>query len=268
MNTLLKSILTSLITILFLLGTVAISCAQNQEMEPADTEFYEPEVEKIEAGDDIFIDAPSDAIILFDGSDTDHWQSMNGGGEVEWEIEEDGALTVVPGTGGIETKESFGDVQLYIEWRSPMNMEHKGQDRGNSGIFLQSRYELQVLDAWNNPTYINGMAGSIYKQTSPLVNPSKKPGEWETYNVSYKAPRFNDDGSLKEAARITVIWNGVVVQNNTEIYGHTPYIGYPEYEEHGKAPLQLQDHNSKVSYRNIWIRPLDSDQFSIKDHME
>lgn len=266
-----KSLLSSttlLITITLFFGSVSVSYAQDQEMSPEETEFYEPEVEVIESGDDIFIDAPSDAIMLFDGSNTDHWQSMNDGGDVEWEIEEDGALTVVEGTGGIETKESFGDVQLYIEWRSPMNMEHEGQDRGNSGIFLQSRYELQVLDAFENPTYINGMAGSIYKQTSPLVNPSKKPGEWETYNISFKAPRFNDDGSLQEPARITVIWNGVVVQNNTEIYGDTPYIGYPSYEEHGKAPLQLQDHNSRVSYRNIWIRPLDNDQFSIEDHME
>lgn len=264
-----KSILSSytlVLTAALLLGSVSVSCAQEHEMSHEETEFYEPEIEVVEPGDDIFIDAPSDAIILFDGSNTDHWQSVDGG-PVEWSVE-DGAMTVVPGTGMIETKESFGDVQLYIEWRSPMNMEHKGQDRGNSGIFLQSRYELQVLDAYQNPTYINGMAGSIYKQTSPLVNPSKKPGEWETYNISYKAPRFNDDGSLKEPARITVIWNGVVVQNNTEIYGHTPYIGYPEYEEHGKAPLQLQDHNSKVSYRNIWIRPLDNEQFSIKDHME
>lgn len=266
MNILFKSSFTTLATMLLFLVFVTISCAQNQNMEPADTEFYEPEVPVIESGEDIFIDAPSDAIILFDGTNTDHWQSV-GGGEVEWELE-DGAMTVVPGTGMIETKESFGDIQLYIEWRSPMNMEHEGQDRGNSGIFLQSRYELQVLDAHENPTYINGMAGSIYKQTSPLANPTNKPGEWETYNISYKAPRFNDDGSLQEPARITVIWNGVVVQNNTEIYGHTPYIGYPEYEEHGKAPIQLQDHNSKVSYRNIWVRPLDNDQFSIKDHME
>ncbi|NBC05012.1 MAG: DUF1080 domain-containing protein [Bacteroidetes bacterium] len=268
MNTILKPTFISLVTVLFLLLSVATSCAQDQQMEPEETEFYEPEVAKVEPGEDIFIDAPSDAIILFDGSDTDQWQSVNGGGEVEWEIEDDGALTVVPGTGWIETKESFGDVQLYIEWRSPMNMEHEGQDRGNSGIFFQSLYEVQVLDAWNNPTYINGMAGSVYKQTSPLVNPSKRPGEWESYNISYKAPRFNDDGSLAEPARVTVIWNGVVVQNNTEIYGPTEYIGYPEYEAHGKAPIQLQDHDSKVSYRNIWIRPLDNEQFSIQDHME
>lgn len=257
------------ITLFLFLGVASNSCAQNQqqEMEPADTEFYEPQPPVINAGENTSIDAPSDAIILFDGTDMSKWESVDGG-EVEWEIEEDGAVTVVPGTGNIQTKESFGDVQLYIEWRSPMNMEHKGQDRGNSGIFLQNRYELQVLDAYENPTYINGMAGSIYKQTSPLANPTRKPGEWETYNISYKAPRFNDDGSLNEPARITVIWNGVVVQNNTEIYGHTPYIGYPEYNAHGKAPIQLQDHNSKVSYRNIWIRPLDNPQFSIKDHME
>ena len=256
-----------LITLFLLLGFTTISCAQDQGMEPAETEFYEPEPPVIQPGENTSIDAPSDAIMLFDGSDLSQWESVNGG-EAEWEIEEDGAMTVVPGTGNIQTKESFGDVQLYIEWRSPMNMDHKGQDRGNSGIFLQRRYELQVLDAYESSTYINGMAGSIYKQTSPLANPTRKPGEWETYNISFKAPRFNEDGSLKEPARITVIWNGVVVQNNTEIYGHTTYIGYPEYNEHGKAPLMLQDHNSKVSYRNIWIRPLDNDQFSIKDHME
>jgi hypothetical protein len=249
-------------------GLASVSCAQNQqEMEPGDTEFYEPEVPVVEAGEDIFIDPPEDAIILFDGTDLSQWQSVEGG-DAEWEIEEDGAVTVVEGTGNIETKESFGDVQLYIEWRSPMNMEHEGQDRGNSGIFLQERYELQVLDAWQNPTYINGMAGSIYKQTAPLVNPAKRPGEWESYNISYKAPRFNEDGSLEEPARISVIWNGVVVQNNTEIYGPTEYIGYPEYNSHGEAPIMLQDHNSKVSYRNIWVRSLDNEQFSIKYHME
>lgn len=254
--------------LLFLvLGIAGNLKAQDEQMEPAETEFYEPEPEVIESGEDIFIDAPSDAIILFDGTDLDQWESVDGG-DAEWEIGEDGAVTVVPGTGNIQTKESFGDVQLYIEWRSPMNMEHKGQDRGNSGIYLQKQYEVQVLDAHQNPTYINGMAGSIYKQTSPLVNPTKKPGEWESYNISYKAPRFNEDGSLKEPARVTVIWNGVVVQNNTEIYGHTAYIGYPEYNKHGELPLMLQDHNSKVSYRNIWIRRLDQDQFSIKDHIE
>lgn len=265
-----KSSYLVLLSLIIFLGATSISCAQNEgeDMEPADTEWYEPEPPLIEAGEYTTVNPPSDAIILFDGTDMSQWRSVDGG-DVEWEIENDGAVTVVPGTGNIETRESFGDVQLYIEWRSPMNMEHEGQDRGNSGIFLQSRYELQVLDAHENPTYINGMAGSIYKQTAPLVNPTRKPGEWETYNISYKAPRFNDDGSLESPARITVIWNGVVVQNNTEILGHTAYIGYPEYNAHGEAPLQLQDHNSKVSYRNIWIRKLDSSkQFSVKEYIE
>lgn len=258
-------------TVLYVLfisfALVSNSCAQKQEMVPGDTEFYEPEVTKVESGDDIFIDAPDDAIILFDGTNFDQWESIRGG-DVPWEIEEDGAMTVVQRTGNIQTKQSFGDVQLYIEWRSPMNMEHEKQDRGNSGIFFQKTYELQVLDAWENPTYVNGMTGSIYKQTAPLVNPAKRPGEWQSYNISFKAPRFNDDGSLNEPARITVIWNGVVVQNNTEIYGHTPYIGYPEYNAHGDGPIMLQDHNSRVSFRNIWIRQLDQEQFSIKDYKD
>lgn len=166
-------------------------------------------------------------------------------------------VTVRPGTGDIETREKFGSFQLYIEWRSPTNTNHEGQDRGNSGIFLQGIYEIQVLDAYDNPTYINGMAGSIYKQAAPLVNPAKKPGEWQAYNISYTAPEFSEDGSVESPARVTVIWNGVVVQNNTEIKGHTPYVGLPEYTEHGDGPIRLQDHDSKVSFRNIWIRKLD-----------
>lgn len=224
-------------------------------MKPEDTEWYEPVPPKITTGDDHFMKAPSDAMVLFDGSDMSSWKSIEGG-EVPWDIA-DGHVTVRPGTGDIETRDSFGSVQLYIEWRSPMNMEHEGQDRGNSGIFLQSRYELQVLDAYDNPTYVNGMAGSIYKQTAPLVNPAKKPGEWQSYNIAYTAPVFNDDGTVESPARITVIWNGVVVQNNTEILGDTPYIGLPEYTPHGDAPIRLQDHNSEVSYRSIWIRKLE-----------
>lgn len=259
-------------TLIICCGLSSMTYAQNQEdMIPEDTEFYEPVPTVIESGENIFLDPPSDAIILFDGTDMSKWETTNGN-EVTWNID-DGVLTVDIGDEmtieRIQTKESFGDVQLYLEWRSPMNMDHKGQDRGNSGVFLQSRYEVQVLDAYENPTYINGMAGSIYKQTAPLVNPSKKPGEWESYNISYKAPKFNDDGSLNSPGRVTVIWNGVVIQNNTEILGHTPYIGFPEYNAHGEAPLQLQDHNSEVSFRNIWIRRLDSEnQFSIKDHMK
>lgn len=253
---------TSLISVTILLGISALACAQDkeQQMKPEDTEWYEPVPPVVTTGDNYFLEAPSDAAILFDGSGISKWKSSKGG-DVSWEIE-NGHMTVRPGAGDIETRDSFGSFQLYIEWRSPMNMEHKGQDRGNSGIFLQNRYEIQVLDAYQNPTYVNGMAGSIYKQYAPLENPAKKPGEWQSYNIAYKAPAFNDDGSLKSPAYVTVIWNGVVVQNNTEIKGHTPYIGLPEYTAHGDAPIRLQDHNSKVSYRNIWIRELNSPQSS------
>jgi hypothetical protein len=247
----------TLLSIVFLFGLSLNAFSQDTgNMKPEDTEFYQPEPPKVTPADNHFLKPPSDATVLFDGSDLSLWKSMNDGGEVKWNVE-DGHVTVVPGTGAILTKDTFGSVQLYVEWRSPMNMEHKGQDRGNSGIFHQNRYELQVLDAWENPTYVNGMAGSIYKQSVPLVNPAKRPGEWQSYNISFTAPEFNEDGSVKTSAMITVIWNGVVVQNNTEIKGPTVYIGLPEYSAHGKAPIRLQDHNSEVSYRNIWIRSLD-----------
>jgi len=227
---------------------------QAEDMKPEDTEWYEPVPAKVTPGENHFLSPPSDAIVLFDGSNLDQWQSSSGG-EADWVIEDD-HMTVRLGSGDIQTRESFGSVQLYLEWRSPTNMEHEGQDRGNSGVFLQNRYEVQVLDAWENPTYVNGMAGSIYKQVAPLVNPAKEPGEWQSYNISYTAPKFNDDGSLQSPASITVIWNGVVVQNNYELKGHTPYIGLPEYTAHGEGPIRLQDHASEVSYRNIWIREL------------
>lgn len=229
--------------------------SQSQQMQPEDTEWYEPVPPKVTPGENHFLSPPSDAIVLFDGSNLDQWESVSEG-DADWVIEDD-HMTVRIGSGDIQTRESYGSVQLYLEWRSPMNMEHEGQDRGNSGVFLQNRYEVQVLDAWENETYVNGMAGSIYKQVPPMVNPAKRPGEWQSYNISYTAPEFNEDGSLQSPARITVIWNGVVVQSNYELKGHTPYIGLPEYTAHGEAPIRLQDHASEVSYRNIWIRELD-----------
>ncbi len=227
-------------------------------MKPEDTEWYEPVPPKVTPVQDSFLEPPSDAIVLFDGSNLEQWQSSSDG-EADWIIEDD-HMTVRPGSGDIQTRESFGSVQLYLEWRAPMNMEHKGQDRGNSGVFLQNRYEVQVLDAWQNPTYVNGMAGSVYKQAAPLVNPAKEPGEWQSYHISYTAPEFDADSTLQAPARITVIWNGVVVQNNFVLKGHTPYIGLPEYTAHGEAPIRLQDHNSEVSYRNIWVRRLDANE--------
>ena len=229
--------------------------ASAQQAKPADTEVWEPVPAVITPGAATNT-APSDAIILFDGSGLSKWVSdKKEGGDAPWVVK-DGAMTVAPGKGGIKTKESFEDFQLHIEWRSPEVVKGESQGRGNSGIFLQSNYELQVLDNYNNKTYVNGQAGSLYKQAIPLVNACKKPGEWQTYDVIWTAPRFNEDGTVKSPARITVLHNGVLVQNNTELKGKTLYIGKPFYEKHGALPLALQDHGDLVSYRNIWIRKL------------
>ncbi len=150
----------------------------------------------------------------------------------------------------------FEDVQLHIEWRTPSVVVGESQGRGNSGIFFQGLYELQVLDNYNNRTYRNGQAGSIYKQYAPLVNVCRKPGVWQTYDVIFIAPRFEENGTLLTPARVTVFQNGVLVQNNVQLFGPTEYIGIPKYKKHGPAPLELQDHNNPVSYRNIWIRKL------------
>ena len=198
---------------------------------------------------------PSDAIVLFDGKDLSKWKSSVAGGKVQWTVA-DGAMTVKPGSKDIETVQQFDDFQLHIEFRTPAQVSDTGQDRGNSGIFMQGRYELQVLDNYNNRTYSNGQAGSIYKQSMPLVNASRKPGEWQTYDVIYTSPKFNKDGMITHPAYITVMHNGVVVQNHTPIYGTTPDLGKPQYEVHGKGPIKLQDHNNTTSFRNIWIREI------------
>lgn len=223
--------------------------------DPKLTEYWDPAVKVITPGA-TNSDAPSDAIVLFDGKDASKWKAQKDGGAVKWKIE-DGALTVAGGTGGIETKEGFGDCQLHIEWRSPSVVKGESQGRGNSGIFFMGKYELQVLDNYNNRTYANGQAASIYKQTPPLVNNARKPGEWQTYDVVFTAPVFAENGTLKAPARITVFHNGVLVQNNTTLWGSTQYVGTPLYEKHGvKEPISLQDHGDAVSFRNIWIRPL------------
>jgi hypothetical protein len=198
--------------------------------------------------------APGDAVVLFDGSGLDAWQK-EGGGAPQWRVG-DGWFEVVPGTGRIETKDTFGDVQLHIEWRTPAPPKGEGQDRGNSGIFLQNRYEVQVLDSYDSRTYSNGQAGSIYKQSIPLVNASRPPGEWQTYDIIFRAPHFGDDGALTRPAVVTVLHNGVLVQDHVELKGSTAYIGAPAYEKHGPAALALQDHDHPVRYRNIWLRRL------------
>ncbi|MBN6149454.1 DUF1080 domain-containing protein [Xanthomonas sp. AmX2] len=199
--------------------------------------------------------APSDAIVLFGSKDLSAWESEQGG-RVPWSVA-GGALTVVPGSKGIRTKQRFCDIQLHVEWRTPTATRgFDGQQRGNSGIFLQDLYELQVLDSYNNPTYANGQAGSIYKQAIPLVNASRAPGEWQAYDIVWKAPRFSPGGGLISPARITVLHNGVLVQDDTVLSGKTEYIGAPSYSPHACAPISLQEHDSKVSYRNIWVREL------------
>lgn len=199
--------------------------------------------------------APSDAIVLFDGKDASAWESEQGG-RVPWAVA-DGALTIVPGSKGIRTRQRFCDIQLHVEWRTPVETKgFDGQNRGNSGIFLQELYELQVLDSYNNPTYANGQAGSIYKQAMPLVNASRAPGQWQAYDILWKAPRFSPGGGLISPARITVLHNGVLVQDDTVLAGRTEYIGPPSYSPHACAPIHLQEHDAKVSYRNIWVREL------------
>jgi len=199
--------------------------------------------------------APSDAKVLFDGKDLSQWKSAGRDSAAKWTVA-DGILTVKNGTGDIETKEMFDDYQLHIEFRTPAEVKGNSQGRGNSGIFMQGVYELQVLDSYNNPTYSNGSAGSLYKRTMPLVNASRKPGEWQTYDIAYTSPKFNKDSMIITPAYITVFHNGVVIQNHTAIVGTTPYIGAPQNQVHGKGPIRLQDHSNPTSFRNIWIREL------------
>ncbi len=225
-----------------------------QDMRPEETEDWSIEPRQLSFGHG---GIPSDATILFDGSSLNAWQDDTGQAPL-WS-NENGVLTVQPGTGGIRTVENFCDLQLHIEWKSPtegMNGNGTGQLWGNSGVFLQGRYELQVLNSFENKTYANGQAGSMYKQHPPLVNASKPPGQWQTYDIIFTAPEFAENGDVISSARITAFHNGVLVQNNSELLGSTTYIGQPKYEPHGCLPLRLQDHGEAVEFRNIWARKL------------
>lgn len=242
------------IVLCMMLGTFAYAQQGNNtpEMTPEMTESWEPEPRVVRPGTDQAA-PPSDAIILFDGKDLSQWKAKDGGGDAQWPVN-DGVFTA--GKGDISTRREFGDFQLHIEWSAPDQVKGEGQGRGNSGIFLQDRYELQVLDSYNNRTYSNGQAGSIYKQHPPLVNAMRSPAEWNAYDIIYTAPRFKEDGSVFTPARVTVLHNGVLIQHNAAIRGATEYIGLPDYKTHGKAPISLQDHGDAVSFRNIWIREL------------
>ena len=237
-----------------LTGALSIGMmAGAQEWKAELTEKWEPVPPKVTPGEGTA--APSDAIVLFDGTDLSKWESENGE-PVPWKVE-DGYCTIVPDKGSIRTKQSFGDIQLHIEWRAPFKAVGEGQDHGNSGVYLQNRYEVQVLDCYTNTTYVNGQTASIYKQYAPLVNACKPTGEWQTYDIIFMAPRFNEDGTLFAPATITLLHNGVLVLNHVIIKGNTEYIGLPEYKMHDlKQPLMLQDHGNPVSYRNIWVREL------------
>jgi len=235
-----------------LLAFAAIVHAQTQ-VDPKLTEVWQPVPRMVNPGHGTA--APSDALVLFDGKDLSEWESIEGG-PAKWSAGGE-AFTVSKGTGDIRTKSAFGDCQLHIEWRAPAKIEGEGQGRGNSGVFLQGRYEVQILDSYNNVTYANGQAASIYKQYIPLVNASRKPGEWQTYDIYFRAPRFSEEGALVTPAYVTVVHNGVLVQDHVQLEGSTVYRGVPSYVKHNpKEPLVLQDHGNAVSYRNIWIREL------------
>jgi len=201
-------------------------------------------------------DAPSDAIVLFDGKNLSGWKSLRSGGDAQWTVQ-DGYMQVKAGTGDIATKQEFGDCQLHVEWATPAEVKGDSQGRGNSGVFLMGHYEIQVLDSYQNPTYFHGQAGSVYKQHAPLVNASRKPGEWQYYDIVFSAPEFDEIGKVTKRARVTVFHNGVLVQNNVEIYGETWHDRAPSYIAHpSKGPLKLQDHGNPMRFRNIWVRPL------------
>jgi hypothetical protein len=231
--------------------------------KPEDTEVWEPVPAVVSPGATCGA-PPSDAIVLFDGKNLDEWVSNRDKTPAKWTIAGD-VMTVSKGEGNIETKRSFKNYQLHLEWKVPTNITGTSQARGNSGVFLASTgpgddgYELQVLDSYENKTYVNGMAGSLYKQAIPLANPTRKPGEWQTYDVVWTAPTFDSDGSLKTPAYATVFFNGVLVENHFELKGQTLYIGKPFYKAYTAAPIKLQAHGDKsepISFRNIWIREL------------
>jgi len=245
--------------------TPATSVPAAPRGNPAETEVWEP-IPKVVIPGKTYSDAPSDAIVLFNGTNMNEWVSTKDKTPAQWVVA-NGVATVNKASGNIETKRTFKNFQLHIEWLIPANITGTDQARGNSGIFLASTgtgdagYELQILDGYNNEnkTYVNGMVGSIYKQFIPSSNPAKKPGEWNVFDIAWTAPTFNETGSVKTPAKVTVFFNGVLIQNNMELLGETLYIGKPIYKKYESAPIKLQAHGDKsepISFRNIWAREL------------
>lgn len=238
---------------LFLVAMTTVLSAQITD--PKATEFYEPVPPKVQAAP-VTTPPPSDAIILLGkGADATEWTNGSGGA-ADWTVEGD-ALVVKAGAGAIKTRRTFGDVQLHVEWRSPNEPGKEGQQRGNSGVFFHECYEVQVLESNGSDTYTNGQAGSIYKESPPLVNVTSKMGDWNSYDIVFSSPVFNGDGMVVRPAYVTVIHNGVLVQNHWEIKGTTAYIGLHKYTAHPETgSISLQDHGNLVAYRNIWAREL------------
>ncbi len=232
-------------------------------MKPEQTEVWSPVPRVVTPGANDSA-PPSDAIVLFNGKDEDQWVSAQDHTPARW-IVHDGILTVNKKAGNIETRRRFKDYQLHLEYRIPADITGSGQARGNSGLFLASTgpgdrgYELQILDSYHNSTYVNGQAGAVYKQSPPLVNACRRPGQWQSYDVIWTAPTFHKSGALKTPARITAFQNGVLIQNDFTLRGETLYIGKPFYQAYDRAPIKLQAHgdpSQPISFRNIWVREL------------
>lgn len=239
------------------------AAAQSVAEDPKATEQWSPVPPVVSPGATLDA-APSDAIILFDGRDLDQWVATKDHSQARWTVSH-GVLTVDKASGNIETKRLFRNFQLHLEWRVPKGITGEGQLRGNSGLFLASTgpgdagYEVQILDSWKNPTYVNGQAASIYKQAPPLANAMRKPGEWQSYDLVWTAPTFEADGTLKSPAFVTVFHNGILVQNHFSLSGETVYIGKPAYRPYERAAIKLQAHgdpSAPISFRNIWVREI------------
>ncbi len=242
---------------------VLSAAAQSAAGDPKATEQWSPVPPEVSPAATLG-SAPSDAIILFDGRNLDQWVSTKDHSPARWTVSQ-GVLTVDKAFGNIETRRLFKNYQLHLEWRVPKGITGEGQLRGNSGLFLASTgpgdagYEVQILDSWKNPTYVNGQAASIYKQAPPLVNAMRKPGEWQSYDVVWTAPSFAADGTLESPAFVTVFHNGILVQNHFQLSGETVYIGKPTYRAYERAAIKLQAHgdpSAPISFRNIWVREI------------
>lgn len=244
-----KMIPRQLVLFIALLGS-GLSYSAQEDIDPKLTEQWEPVPAVVTPGV-----IPSDAIVLFDGNNLDAWKG-DGDKPAMWSIA-NGVMTVAPKAGGVYTRRDFCDIQLHLEWRSPPKVEGvSGQGLANSGVYLPGWYEVQILDSYKNPTYVNGQAASVYKQSPPLVNATVPTGEWNTYDIIFSVPKFSDDGKVDVPAYVTVLHNGVLVQNHFEIQGQTVFRGQPSYQPHGCGPIFLQDHSNPVSFRNIWVREL------------